>query len=168
MAGVPLGRAGGAADAHEFVIRLPDGYDTVVGQQGRLLSGGQRQRLAIARAMVRDAPVLILDEPTAGLDAESGLRILEPLQLLMTGRTTIIISHNLLTVRNADRIVLLQGGRVADCGTHDTLLARSAAYARLNRMHGLPDHAVEVLHRAGVDGHGTAGEAATARWEART
>ncbi|MBP0452626.1 ABC transporter ATP-binding protein [Kitasatospora sp. RG8] len=157
-----------AADAHEFIIRLPDGYDTVVGQQGRLLSGGQRQRLAIARAMVRDAPVLILDEPTAGLDAESGLRILEPLQLLMTGRTTIIISHNLLTVRNADRIVLLQGGRVADCGTHDTLLARSAAYARLNRIHGLPDHAVEVLHRAGVDGHGTEGEAATARWEART
>ncbi|MGF1425405.1 ABC transporter ATP-binding protein [Kitasatospora sp. LaBMicrA B282] len=130
-----------AADAHEFIRRLPDGYDTVVGQRGRLLSGGQRQRLAIARAMIRDAPVLILDEPTTGLDAESGARILEPLRLLMTGRTTIIISHNLPTVRAADRIVLLQDGRATACGTHDQLLAQSDGYARLNQLHGAPRRA---------------------------
>jgi ABC-type multidrug transport system fused ATPase/permease subunit len=124
-----------AADAHEFVNRLPEGYDTVVGQRGRLLSGGQRQRLAIARAMVRQAPVLILDEPTTGLDAESTRRIMEPIRLLMSGRTTIIISHNLLTVRDADQIVLLDQGRVAAHGTHDELLARSPAYAHLYRLH---------------------------------
>ncbi|MEU4583643.1 ABC transporter ATP-binding protein [Kitasatospora aureofaciens] len=122
-----------AADAHEFISRLPEGYDTVVGQQGRLLSGGQRQRIAIARAMVRDAPVLLLDEPTTGLDSESGRRILEPLGRLMSGRTTIIISHNLLTVRNADRIVLLRGGRVVACGSHRELLTQDAGYARLDR-----------------------------------
>ncbi|MER7672146.1 ABC transporter ATP-binding protein [Kitasatospora sp. NPDC096128] len=122
-----------AADAHEFVSRLPDGYDTVVGQRGRLLSGGQRQRIAIARAMIRDAPVLLLDEPTTGLDAESGRRILEPLGRLMNGRTTIIISHNLLTVRNADRIVLLREGRVVASGSHRQLLARDDDYARLAR-----------------------------------
>ncbi|MEV4441462.1 ABC transporter ATP-binding protein [Streptomyces sp. NPDC049577] len=127
-----------AADAHAFISRLPDGYDTVVGQRGRLLSGGQRQRLAIARAMVRDAPLLILDEPTTGLDAESGARILGPLRLLMAGRTTIVISHNLLTVRAADRIVLLQDGRVADSGSHGELLARSPVYARLNHPQGGP------------------------------
>ncbi|WP_241778115.1 ABC transporter ATP-binding protein [Streptomyces sp. CT34] len=125
-----------AADAHDFISRLPEGYDTVVGQRGRLLSGGQRQRLAIARAMIRDAPVLILDEPTTGLDAESGRHILQPLRLLMSGRTTVLISHNLLTVRDATRIVLLEHGRIADRGTHDQLLARSAAYARLYRPHG--------------------------------
>ncbi|MFE3505580.1 ABC transporter ATP-binding protein [Kitasatospora sp. NPDC059160] len=122
-----------AADAHEFVSRLPDGYDTVVGQRGRLLSGGQRQRIAIARAMVRDAPVLLLDEPTTGLDPESGRRILEPLGRLMNGRTTIIISHNLLTVRNADRIVLLREGRVVASGSHRHLLAHDDDYARLAR-----------------------------------
>ncbi|MEV4743119.1 ABC transporter ATP-binding protein [Streptomyces sp. NPDC049555] len=128
-----------AADADAFVRRLPQGYDTVVGQHGRLLSGGQRQRLAIARAMVRDAPVLVLDEPTTGLDAASGRRILQPLRALMAGRTTIIISHNLLTVRSADRIVLLEDGRVADSGTHAELLARSASYRRLHRLHGAGD-----------------------------
>ncbi|WP_078970191.1 ABC transporter ATP-binding protein [Streptomyces natalensis] len=128
-----------AADAHTFIGQLPEGYDTVVGQRGRLLSGGQRQRLAIARAMIRDAPVLLLDEPTTGLDAESGRHILEPLRLLMSGRTTILISHNLLTVRDATQIVFLAHGRIADHGTHDQLLARSAAYARLYRLHGPGD-----------------------------
>ncbi|MFI9160507.1 ABC transporter ATP-binding protein [Kitasatospora aureofaciens] len=128
-----IAAAARAADAHEFISRLPEGYDTVVGQQGRLLSGGQRQRIAIARAMVRDAPVLLLDEPTTGLDSESGRRILEPLGRLMSGRTTIIISHNLLTVRNADRIVLLRGGRVVACGSHRELLTQDAGYARLDR-----------------------------------
>ncbi len=128
-----------AADAHGFISQLPEGYDTVVGQRGRLLSGGQRQRLAIARAMIRNAPLLILDEPTTGLDAESGRRILEPLRLLMSGRTTILISHNLLTVRDATVIVLLEDGRIADHGTHDQLLSRSASYARLYRLHGPGD-----------------------------
>ncbi|MFJ9848138.1 ABC transporter ATP-binding protein [Streptomyces sp. NPDC101150] len=125
-----------AADAHAFISRLPEGYETVVGQRGRLLSGGQRQRLAIARAMIRDAPVLILDEPTTGLDAESGRHILQPLRLLMAGRTTILISHNLLTVRDATRIVLLERGRITGRGTHEQLLTHSASYARLYRLHG--------------------------------
>ncbi|MFG2847312.1 ABC transporter ATP-binding protein [Kitasatospora sp. NPDC048296] len=134
-----------AADLHGFVSRLPDGYDTVVGQRGRLLSGGQRQRLAIARAMVRDAPVLVLDEPTTGLDAESARRIMGPLHLLMAGRTTIIISHNLLTVRDADQIVLLEQGRVAAHGTHEELLAGSPAYAGLHRLHHPRDESVRIV-----------------------
>ncbi|MFJ9840542.1 ABC transporter ATP-binding protein [Kitasatospora sp. NPDC101155] len=134
-----------AADVHGFVSRLPDGYDTVVGQRGRLLSGGQRQRLAIARAMVRDAPVLVLDEPTTGLDAESARRIMGPLRLLMAGRTTIIISHNLLTVRDADQIVLLEQGRIAAHGTHEELLAGSPAYAALHRLHHPRDESVRIV-----------------------
>ncbi|MGW0996184.1 ABC transporter ATP-binding protein [Streptomyces sp. NPDC002523] len=125
-----------AADAHEFVERLPEGYDTLVGQRGRTLSGGQCQRLAIARAMIRDAPVLLLDEPTTGLDVRSGRRIMEPLRRLMAGRTTIVISHNLLTVRDATRIVVLDRGRVVEQGDHDDLLARDGTYARLHRLNG--------------------------------
>ncbi|MFF0163876.1 ABC transporter ATP-binding protein [Streptomyces sp. NPDC005263] len=124
-----------AADAHDFVTALPEGYDTVVGQRGRLLSGGQRQRLAIARAMIRDAPVLILDEPTTGLDAESGRRVMEPLRRLMAGRTTIVISHNLLTVRDATEILVLDHGRVVERGAHHDLLASGMTYARLHRLH---------------------------------
>ncbi|MBJ6637945.1 ABC transporter ATP-binding protein [Streptomyces sp. DHE7-1] len=124
-----------AADAHEFVELLPDGYDTLVGQRGRTLSGGQCQRLAIARAMIRDAPVLVLDEPTTGLDVRSGRRIMDPLRRLMAGRTTVVISHNLLTVRDATRIVVLDHGRVVEQGTHDDLLGHDGAYARLYRLH---------------------------------
>lgn len=124
-----------SANAHDFIMALPQGYDTILGERGTRLSGGQRQRLAIARAMVRDAPVLILDEPTTGLDAESGRRILEPLHRLMAGRTTIIISHNLLTVRDADRIVVLAHGRIVESGTHDGLLLRDTVYARLHKLH---------------------------------
>jgi ABC-type multidrug transport system fused ATPase/permease subunit len=125
-----------AADAHEFIAALPDGYDTIVGQRGRRLSGGQRQRLAIARALVRDAPVLVLDEPTTGLDAESSERILAPLRRLMSGRTTLVISHNLLTVREATEIVVLDAGRVVERGSHDELLAAGGAYARTADLAG--------------------------------
>ena len=128
-------RAARAADVHRFVQDLPDKYATRVGQRGRLLSGGQRQRLAIARAMIRDAPVLLLDEPTTGLDAESTERVLAPLRRLMAGRTTLMISHNLLTVTDADRIVFLEDGRVGAVGAHADLLTRSPGYARLYRLH---------------------------------
>ncbi|MGW3208023.1 ABC transporter ATP-binding protein [Streptomyces sp. NPDC001135] len=123
-----------AADAHEFIERLPEGYDSLVGQRGRTLSGGQCQRLAIARAMIRDAPVLLLDEPTTGLDARSGRRIMDPLRRLMAGRTTVVISHNLLTVRDATRIVVLDHGRVVEHGAHADLLRVEGTYARLHRL----------------------------------
>jgi ABC-type multidrug transport system ATPase subunit len=114
---------------------LPDQYETRAGQRGRALSGGQRQRVAIARAMIRDAPILILDEPTTGLDAESSERILAPIRRLMSGRTTIIVSHNLLTVRDASQILVLDQGRVVESGTHDELLANAGPYATLYHLH---------------------------------
>ncbi len=134
-----------AADAHGFVEALPEGYDTVVGQKGRLLSNGQRQRLAIARAMIRDAPILVLDEPTTGLDAESSENVMDPLQRLMEGRATIVISHNLLTVRHATRIVVLEDGRVAERGTHSDLLKKNGNYARLYRLHQAEESAAHEL-----------------------
>jgi ATP-binding cassette, subfamily B, bacterial len=124
-----------AADAHEFIAALPEGYATRVGQRGRLLSGGQRQRIAIARAMIRDAPILLLDEPTTSLDVDATQRILTPLRRLMSGRTTIIISHNLLTVADADQIIYLEHGRVTEAGTHDQLLTNNDRYAHLYRLH---------------------------------
>ena len=111
-----------AADAHKFIEALPEGYETLIGQKGRLLSEGQRQRVAIARAMIRDAPILVLDEPTTGLDAKSSENVMEPLGRLMEGRTTIVISHNLLTVREASTIVVLEEGHIIERGTHKELL----------------------------------------------
>ncbi|MGH3776801.1 MAG: ABC transporter ATP-binding protein [Pseudonocardiaceae bacterium] len=127
-----------AADAHDFITALPEGYDTRVGQRGRLLSGGQRQRVAIARAMVRDAPILLLDEPTTSLDAEASERILTPLRRLIAGRTTIIISHNLLTVTDADQILYLDHGRITETGTHTELLTNNNHYAHLYHLHHPP------------------------------
>jgi ATP-binding cassette, subfamily B, bacterial len=120
-----------AAGAHEFVRALPDGYDSSIGERGVTLSGGQRQRIAIARAFVKNAPVLILDEPTSALDAESEESLLAALERLMAGRTTLIIAHRLSTIRNAGRIAVLRDGALADVGTHHELLARSELYARL-------------------------------------
>ncbi|MBV8993975.1 MAG: ABC transporter ATP-binding protein [Pseudonocardiales bacterium] len=137
-----------AADAHEFIAALPEGYQTRVGQRGRLLSGGQRQRIAIARAMIRDAPILLLDEPTTSLDADAAQRILTPLRRLMTGRTTIIISHNLLTVTDADQIIYIEHGRITETGTHDQLLTNSNQYAHLYHLH----HPAEPSHGPSENG----------------
>jgi ATP-binding cassette subfamily B protein len=131
-------RAARAANAHEFIVALPRGYDTVVGERGVTLSGGQRQRLAIARAFVKDAPLLILDEPTSALDADNERAILDALSRLMKGRTTLVIAHRLSTVRHADRIVVLEDGAVAESGTHGELLARRRVYARLHALQAAP------------------------------
>jgi len=124
-----------AADAHDFISESPNGYDTRVGQRGRLLSGGQRQRIAIARALIRDAPILILDEPTTGLDAETARRILTPMRRLMDGKAVITISHNLATVAAADKILFLHDGTLVGTGTHGHLMANSDHYAALYETH---------------------------------
>jgi ATP-binding cassette subfamily C protein CydCD len=119
------------ANAWDFVAALPEGYDTVVGERGLQLSGGQRQRIAIARALLKNAPILVLDEATSHLDAENERQVRAALDQLMRGRTTLVIAHRLSTVRHADKIVVLDAGRVAEEGTHDGLLARGGIYAHL-------------------------------------
>jgi len=120
-----------AANAAEFLRKLPDGLDTFLGESGARLSGGQRQRVAIARALLRDAPILLLDEATSALDAESEQLVQQALDRLMDGRTTLVIAHRLATVRAADRIIVMDDGRIVEEGTHATLNAKGGLYARL-------------------------------------
>jgi ATP-binding cassette subfamily B protein len=123
-----------AAHAHEFIQNLGDGYETSVGERGVMLSGGQRQRLAIARAILKDAPLLLLDEATSALDAESEELVQEALNELMVGRTTLVIAHRLATVKKADRILVLDQGRLVEEGNHESLIAKGGLYARLARL----------------------------------
>jgi subfamily B ATP-binding cassette protein MsbA len=128
-----------AAHADEFITSMPNGYDSLVGEMGMQLSGGQRQRLAIARALLKDAPILILDEATSALDSDSERMVQEALERLMTERTTLVIAHRLSTIRNADRIVVLVDGTIAEEGTHEELLARKSEYSRLYSLQMLEE-----------------------------
>ena len=127
-------RAAQAANAHEFIMKLPDGYDTVIGEQGVKLSGGERQRISIARALLKDAPILILDEATSSLDSESEIEVQDALEKLMEGRTTLVIAHRLSTIRNADRIIALVDGKIVEEGTHDSLMERKGEYFKLHNL----------------------------------
>ncbi|MBI2182652.1 MAG: lipid A export permease/ATP-binding protein MsbA [Deltaproteobacteria bacterium] len=138
-----------AAHAHEFVTAMPKGYDAMVGELGMQLSGGQRQRLAIARALLKNAPILILDEATSSLDSESERLVQDALENLMTTRTTLVIAHRLSTIRKADRIVVLEDGAVAEEGTHEELLSLKGAYSRLHNLQLLENETageLEALH----------------------
>jgi ATP-binding cassette, subfamily B, bacterial MsbA len=123
-----------AALAHDFIQALPAGYDTVIGERGVRLSGGERQRLAIARALLKNAPVLILDEATSALDSESEALVQSALHNLMSGRTVLVIAHRLSTVRRADRIVVIENGTIADIGTHEDLMSKLGTYRRLYEL----------------------------------
>jgi ABC-type multidrug transport system fused ATPase/permease subunit len=133
-----ISAAARTANADEFIRRLPDGYDTLVGERGTTLSGGQKQRIAIARAVLRNAPILILDEPTSGLDAAAEHTVISALERAAAGRTTLVIAHRFSTVRLADRIVVLDGARLVEEGTHAELLARNGRYAHLYQLQVSP------------------------------
>jgi ATP-binding cassette subfamily B protein/subfamily B ATP-binding cassette protein MsbA len=133
-----------AANAHGFIQELSKGYDTPLGEHGANLSGGQKQRLSIARALLKDAPILILDEPTSALDAHTEAMLLEALERLMHGRTTFIIAHRLSTIRNSDRIVMVEHGRITETGTHNELIAANGTYAHFHSLQN-PDAVNEVV-----------------------
>ena len=140
-----------AANADGFIRRLPQGYDTVVGERGATLSGGEKQRLSIARALLKDAPILILDEPTSALDARAEALLLDALARLMTGRTTFVIAHRLSTIRHADRILVLDDGRIVEAGSHAELVATGGLYAGLYRQQMEPSRHERVTAREGAD-----------------
>ena len=142
-------RAARAANAHEFIIELPNGYDTILGERAVRLSGGQRQRIAIARAILRDPPVLILDEATSALDSESERLVQQAMEQLLRGRTVFVIAHRLSTIRNADQIVVLQAGRIVQRGSHEQLLAEGGLYRHLYRLQFAVDD--EATLRATVE-----------------
>jgi len=129
-----IARAAALAEAEGFIAALPQGFDTVVGERGQRLSGGQRQRIALARAILKDPPVLVLDEATASVDNETEAAIQRSLEHITASRTTLVIAHRLSTVRHADRIVVLDHGRIVESGRHEDLLGRGGAYAALWRV----------------------------------
>jgi ATP-binding cassette, subfamily B, bacterial len=131
-------RAAELANAHEFIQEMPEGYDTIVGERGNTLSGGQRQRIAIARAIIRNTPILILDEPSSGLDAASEKLVFEALERLMHGKTSVVIAHRLSTIRQADVIFVVDKGSIVEHGTEGELLQRSGLYAELHEIQFSP------------------------------
>src|SRR5215472_2179434 len=157
---VPMERieaAAKAARAHEFIMRLPEGYDTQIGERGARLSGGERQRLAIARALLKDAPILVLDEATSSLDTESEVHVQAALATLMHDRTVLVIAHRLSTVRSADRIAVLENGRITEMGSHEELLERGGTYSRLYQLQFGEDEALVAAGEA--EGHAVEGTA---------
>jgi subfamily B ATP-binding cassette protein MsbA len=130
-------RAAELADATEFIDAMPDGYDTMVGERGVTLSGGQRQRIAIARAIIRDTPILVLDEPTTGLDSAAEQSVTAALERLMKDRTSVVIAHHLNSIRHADVIFVVKDAELVEQGTHEALLKQEGVYAELHRMQTL-------------------------------
>jgi subfamily B ATP-binding cassette protein MsbA len=131
---VEVHRAAELANAHEFISKLPQGYDTLVGERGVTLSGGQRQRIAIARAIIRDTPILIMDEPSSGLDAASEELVFEALDRLIEGKTAIVIAHRFSTIRRANTIFVIDDGQIVESGTHEKLLPSGGLYAKLYEL----------------------------------
>ncbi len=136
-------KAAELANAHEFIEKMPEGYDTMVGERGITLSGGQKQRIAIARAVIRNTPILILDEPSSGLDAASEKLVFEALDRMMEGKTSIVIAHRLATIRRADIIFVVKDGVIVEQGNHDELLQKAGVYAELYEIQFKREEVVE-------------------------